>query len=84
MVSAKSSILTNTRLPRRRSASISLLRAIANSQGANARWRPGMPLQMHREQNVLHDVLGLIDRLPCRARPRRGGPQDRAIAFKRR
>src|SRR5215469_6068935 len=34
-VSAKSSTLTNTRLPRRRSASISLLRAIAKSQGAN-------------------------------------------------
>ena len=39
---------------------------------------PGMPLQMHRQQNVLHDVLGLIDRL---SRPRqtaaRRGPQHR-------
>src|SRR5690242_17437233 len=35
MVSAKSSMLTKTRRPRRRRASISLLRAIANSQGAN-------------------------------------------------
>ena len=35
ITSAKSSMLTNTRRPRRRSASISLLRAIANSQGAN-------------------------------------------------
>src|SRR6266566_3326611 len=34
-ISAKSSILTKMRRPRRRSASISLLRAIANSQGAN-------------------------------------------------
>jgi hypothetical protein len=33
-VSAKSSMLTKIRLPRRLSASISLLRAIANSQGA--------------------------------------------------
>src|SRR6476646_8099204 len=33
--STKSSILTKIRLPRRRSASISLLRAIANSHGAN-------------------------------------------------
>src|SRR6202021_1767255 len=35
MVSAKSSILTKILRPRRRSASISLLRAIANSHGAN-------------------------------------------------
>src|SRR5882757_4377194 len=33
--SAKSSILTKIRLPRRRNASISLLRAIANNHGAN-------------------------------------------------
>src|SRR5438552_18259313 len=37
-----------------------------------------MPLQMHRQQNVLHNVLGLIDRLPC---PRQStpcpSPQDR-------
>ena len=30
-----------------------------------------MSLQMHRQQNFLHDVLGLIDRLAARARPRR-------------
>jgi hypothetical protein len=37
-----------------------------------------MPLQMHRQQNVLHDVLGLIDRLPCpRQTAARRGPQDR-------
>src|SRR5262249_47351115 len=39
-VSAKSSILTKTRRPRRRSVSISLLRAIANSQGANGALTP--------------------------------------------
>jgi len=48
---------------------------------------PGMPLQMHRQQNVLHDVLGLIGRLPCarqaaaRRRPeyRRDGPEQAMI-----
>src|SRR6266702_5246930 len=35
IISAKSSMLTKTRRPRRRSESISLLRAIANSHGAN-------------------------------------------------
>src|SRR5439155_15103168 len=39
---------------------------------------PGMPLQMHRQQNVLHDVLGLIDRLPCpRQTAARRGPEHR-------
>ena len=39
---------------------------------------PGMPLQMHRQQNVLHDILGLIDRLPCpRQTAARRGPQHR-------
>ena len=72
-ISAKSSMLTKTRRPRRRSASISLLRAIANSHGANGAFGvPGMPLQMHRQQNVLHDVLGLIGRLP--------GPRQTRVA----
>ena len=39
---------------------------------------PGMPLQMHRQQNILHDVLGLIDRLACPRQPApRRGPQHR-------
>ena len=36
---------------------------------------PSMPLQMHRQQNVLHDVLGLIGRLP---RPRQTAFRRRA------
>ena len=39
---------------------------------------PGMPFQMHRQQNVLHDILGLIDRLPGpRQTAARRGPQHR-------
>ena len=39
---------------------------------------PGVPLQMDRQQNVLHDVLGLIDRLPCpRQTAARRGPEHR-------
>ncbi len=39
---------------------------------------PGMPFQMHRQQNVLHDILGLVDRLPCtRQTTARGGPEHR-------
>jgi len=39
---------------------------------------PGVPLQMDRQQNVLHDVLGLIDRLPCtRKATARRGPEHR-------
>ena len=39
---------------------------------------PGMPFQMHRQQNVLHDILGLIDRLtgPRQTAASRG-PQHR-------
>ena len=39
---------------------------------------PGMPLQMHRQQNVLHDILGLIDRLTgARQAAPRGCPEHR-------
>ncbi len=46
-----------------------------------------MPLQMHRQQNFLHDILGLIDRLagprqtPARRRPqhRRDGSEQALI-----
>jgi hypothetical protein len=37
-----------------------------------------MPLQMHRQQNVLHDILGLIDRLTSPRQPAASAcPQDR-------
>ena len=40
---------------------------------------PGMPLQMYRQQNILHDVLGLIDRLTCPRKPTpRHRPQHRS------
>src|SRR5258708_25124082 len=39
---------------------------------------PGMSLQMYCEQNILHDILGLIDGLPgSRQTPPRHCPQDR-------
>jgi hypothetical protein len=45
-------------------------------------WRvgvPGMSLQMHRQQNVLHDILGLIDRLTSTRQPAaRPSPQHRS------
>jgi len=41
-----------------------------------------MPLQMHRQQDVLHDILGLVDRLPgTRKAATRRCPQYRRDGF---
>src|SRR6202008_3658872 len=72
IVSAKSSILTNARRPRRRSASISLLRAIANNQGANG----AFVSQVCRFRCTANKMSCTISSdwstgCPARARPRR-------------
>src|SRR5258705_5537083 len=42
-----------------------------------------MPLQMHCEQDVLHDILGLIEGLSgSRQAPACHGPQDRCESLK--